>query len=390
MLTWIICFLCTFQGVKISSYVVWFTVPLPVVLVFIMVMNGFTLQNSDYGYRMYLKGFVDDKPININEKLQSGAMWSEACGQIFFTLSICWGVMVSYASYVPEDSPVIKNGVSVALINCSFSFFAGFSVFAVVGYLVGMNSPVSDNYSSIGLAFVAFPAAIETMPAPNFWALMLFLTLFTLGIDSAFAMVEGTVIVIQDSEFGKKLGKLKIATILCVVGACCSTIFCFNWGFALFDCVDHYLNVYTIMLMAILQAIAAAWYHCADDALKTEKISTITLILGYYGLLVPLAWLQFFAFPTYSYVGIIVFWLWFIVIVITSFLVGKLGTKKLTFQVWYEEIFLYGVRPICKHMTARSESKWHWFTERVFEFWWCFSIKYVFPWGMYTLLVMTV
>jgi len=218
-------------------------------------------------------------------------MWSEACGQIFFTLSICWGVMVSYASYIKEDAPVIKNGVAVALINCSFSFFAGFAVFAVVGYLVGMDSPVSNKYSSIGLAFVAFPAAIETMPASNFWALMLFATLFTLGIDSAFAMVEGTVIVIQDSTIGKKASKLTISTVLCVTGALASTIFCFNWGFAFFDCIDHYLNVYTIMLMAILQAVATAWYHCADDAIAVDKPATVCLILGYYGLLVPLAWL---------------------------------------------------------------------------------------------------
>jgi len=60
MLTWAICFFTTFQGVKVSGIVVWITVPLPIVLVFLMVMNGFTLKNSDYGFRMYLKGYVDD------------------------------------------------------------------------------------------------------------------------------------------------------------------------------------------------------------------------------------------------------------------------------------------------------------------------------------------
>jgi len=196
MLTWVICFFCTFQGVKISSYVVWITVPLPVVLVFIMVMNGFTLKNSDYGFRMYLKGFENDEPVDIDKKLQGSPMWSDACGQIFFTLSICWGVMVSYASYQPADSPVIKNGIAVALINCTFSFFAGFAVFAVVGYIHGMGAEKNAKFSSAGLAYITFPTAIETMPASNFWALLFFLTLFTLGIDSAFAMVEGTVIVI--------------------------------------------------------------------------------------------------------------------------------------------------------------------------------------------------
>lgn len=80
LLTWVICFFCTFMGVKISSYVVWITVPLPMILTFIMVMNAFTLENSDYGYRMYLKGYENNEPVDLNEKLKSSAMWSEAAG----------------------------------------------------------------------------------------------------------------------------------------------------------------------------------------------------------------------------------------------------------------------------------------------------------------------
>lgn len=390
MLTWVICFFCTFQGVKISSYVVWVTVPLPVVLVFIMVMNGFTLKNSDYGFRMYLKGYSNDQPVDLDAKLKTEVMWAEACGQIFFTLSICWGVMVSYASYIDENAPIIKNGVSVALINCSFSFFAGFAVFAVVGYLVGLDSPVSNKTSSVGLAYMAFPAAIETMPAANFWALLFFLTLFTLGIDSAFAMVEGTVIVIQDSKWGQKLSKFVIAIIICLIGAAFTTLFCFNWGNALYDCVDHYLNIYTIMLMAILQCLGSAWYHCQDDAMSTCKISALVLIIGYFAVLAILPWLQYFAFPDDSWVGLVVWWVWDIVITLVSLLVGKFGPQKLSFVKWYDDIFFSGVRPICWHMMKRSESPWHPISGRIFEFYWCFSIKYIFPWAMYVLLVLSV
>jgi SNF family Na+-dependent transporter len=390
MLTWVICFICTFQGVKISGYVVWITVPLPIVLVFIMVMNGFTLKNSDYGFRMYLKGYVNDEPIDFNEKLKSPAMWSEACGQIFFTLGIAWGVMVSYASYMPKNAPVVKNSVAVALINCSFSFFAGFSVFAVVGYLVGLNSPVSDKVSSAGLAFVAFPAAINTMPSPNFWSLLLFLTLFTLGIDSAFAIVEGTVIVIQDSALGRKYSKFVIASACCLFGAAATTIFCFNWGFALFDSLDHYLNVYTILLMGILQATAVGWYHCQDDAMNHHKTSALILIVGYWFLLSFLPWITTFGMDLDDgWVGIPIFWVWFVLISIISCCSAMYSGNKMTFTQWYEEIWVSGVRPICRHLTARSETSWHWLTERIFEVWWCFSIKFVFPWAIYVLLIMT-
>jgi NSS family neurotransmitter:Na+ symporter len=240
---------------------------------------------------------VEEIPPNITKNLQHAGMWSEACAQIFFTLSICIGVMISYSSHNPKDAPIISNGFTVALCNSGFSFFAGFAVFSTVGYLYGLNSPVRSKVSSIGLAFVAYPAAIETMPAPNFWCLLLATTLFTLGIDSAFAMVEATVCVIEESPLGNKLSKFVIALILCFGGSISSTVFCFNWGFTFFDIMDHYLNVYLVLLMGILQAVAVSWVHCFEDSIAANKPSHMLNMIGYWGILVPLPWLAYFAFP---------------------------------------------------------------------------------------------
>lgn len=179
-------------------------------------------------------------------------MWSEACAQIFFSLGVCMGVMVGYSSYNPKKAPIINNALTVAGCNCSFSFLAGFSVFATLGYLIEIQSPVSDNTSSLGLAFVAYPTAIDTMAGPNFWMLMFTLTLFTLGIDSQFSFVEAVLTVVMDTQWGQKVSKLKLSLALCLFGAIGSTIFCFNWGFTFFDVIDHYLNVYLVLLMGIL------------------------------------------------------------------------------------------------------------------------------------------
>ena len=111
---------------------------------------------------MYLKGYdLNGNPPNMEEKLKDGKMWASACGQIFFSLGICMGTMTSYSSFNPIDKPIIGDGFKIAFINAGISFFAGFAVFSVVGYLIGINSPVSDKVASIGLAFIAYPAAIE-------------------------------------------------------------------------------------------------------------------------------------------------------------------------------------------------------------------------------------
>ena len=53
---WTIVYFCIWKGVKNSSYVVWVTVPVPLIFIFIMVANGFTLEGSMLGVRMYLLG----------------------------------------------------------------------------------------------------------------------------------------------------------------------------------------------------------------------------------------------------------------------------------------------------------------------------------------------
>ena len=105
----------------------------------------------------------------------------------------------SYASFNPVDKPIIGDGVKIAFFNSCVSFIAGFAVFSTVGYLIGMNSPVSDKVSSIGLAFVAYPAAIETMSYANGWAIVLGVTIFSLGIDSSFSTIEETATVLSDA-----------------------------------------------------------------------------------------------------------------------------------------------------------------------------------------------
>lgn len=388
ILTWFLVYWCVFKGVKSSSYVVWITVPLPMVFVFFMVLNGLALENSDQGIRMYLRGEqIDENGVayyqNVSEMLSNSAMWAEACAQIFFSIGVCMGVMTSYASYNDVNQPIISNAFRVAFGNSCFSFFAGFAVFGTVGYLQHLNSGVRDKISSIGLAFVAYPAAIETMPMPNLWTIILGITLFTLGVDSAFSMVEATSTVITDTKLGKTLPRKLVALILCATGCCCSFIFCFNWGFTYFDTVDHYLAVYLMLLLGIFQAFGAGWVYQYEGAIAKAKVSTMILFFGYWCVLIPLALLAYFAFPLVSWIAMPIFWVIQVIVWIASF-----ATSKMSFKEWYCEVLMYGIIKMARAISKLSVSKdkpnpW-W--KAVFEVWWCFSIKFFFPWAVWWLL----
>ena len=385
---WIIVYFIMWKGVNSSSYVVWVTVPLPIFFIFIMVMNGLTLENADAGVRMYLKGYdAEGNPPDIGEKLKDGKMWAQACGQIFFSMGICMGTMTSYSSFNPIDKPIIGDGFKIAFINSGISFFSGFAVFSVVGYLIGINSPVSDKTASIGLAFIAYPAAIETMPAPNLWAFILSITLFTLGIDSSFSMLEAASTVMQDSPLFRKWPRKVIALFLVVLGSICSIFFSFNWGFTFFDVVDNYLNVYLMLLIGILECMGAGWVYEAAQIFekgRNYKISLIILAAGYWSaiFIIPIA--SIFSESEDGWIGMPVFWAWILIVWVVSWLVS--GLK---FGEWKSNVMFYGVRKLSRGMTKLSktagDTQSYWW-ETVFEHWWGFSIKYFVPFALSFLL----
>ena len=385
---WIIVYFIMWKGVNSSSYVVWITVPLPCFFIFVMIMQGLTLENADAGIRMYLKGYdADGNPPDIGSKIGDGKMWAQACGQIFFSLGICMGTMTSYSSFNDVNKPIIGDAFRIALTNSCISFCAGFAVFSVVGYLIGIGSPVSDKTASIGLAFVAYPAAIETMDAPNFWAFILAVTLFTLGIDSAFSMLEAASTAMQDSPMFRNWSRKLIALMLCVLGSICSIFFSFNWGFTFFDVVDNYLNVYLMLVIGVLETMGAAWVYEAAQIFekgRNYKLSLLILAIGFWAGVILIPLISIFTDRPNGWVGLIAFWVYMLFVWGGSWL-----SSGLAFKTWLSNIGFYGVRKLSRAMTKLSkkpgDNEFHCW-EAVFEYWWGFSIKYFVPFALLFLI----
>lgn len=312
-------------------------------------------------------------------------MWTEACAQIFFSIGVCMGIMTSYASYNPETKPIIGPACQVAFGNSALSFFAGFAVFSTVGYLKGIGSPVSDKTSGMSLAFVAYPTALDTLPYSNGWAVMLALTLFTLGLDSAFSLIEAATTVLHDTPFFNKKDRWIIALVMCVIGAALSTIFCSNWGFTYFDVVDHYLANYLMLIVGILQCFGACWMYKIDEhqdepgTYRAKKIA----IFGYWVPLIILGVLgNFIASDMALPISILAFWIIQLIVWAASWFSSGLSVKD-----WYKKVFFYGARDlaimISKGSMEPDEETPMW--RYPFEVWWSFSMKYFFSWAVWTL-----
>lgn len=99
--------------------------------------------------------------------------------------------------------------------------------------------------------FITYPTAADLMTGSNFWVVTLGFTLFMLGIDSAFSLTEAVSTVICDTPAGAKIPRMFVAFVICVFGFLMSIMFCTNWGFILFDVIDHYVGNYLLLLCGI-------------------------------------------------------------------------------------------------------------------------------------------
>ena len=260
LLTWVLIYFIIFKGLGVIGKVVSWTVPLPFILLFVLLIRGITLKGAVTGLNFYLD---PDFSVLLNPRV-----WLAAYGQIFFSLSLGFGVMIAYASYMARHSDISGNAFVTALTNSGISFFAGFVVFSTLGYLAqALGQPVSEVAGSgVGLAFVIFPTAISRLPGGTvihaIFALIFFVTLINLAINSAFSLVEAIVTGLKDIVSAKRE---TITFYVCLAGLTAGLIFCTRSGLYWLDIVDHWANNFGAIIVGLMEAVLIGWIYNPEE-----------------------------------------------------------------------------------------------------------------------------
>jgi len=270
ILTWAAIYIILRKGVRNVSKVVMITVPLPMVLLTVLLIRGLTLPGAMDGISYYLTPDFS--------KLADANIWLRAYGQIFFSLSLASGVMIGYGSYLGRKAEVTNSALITGLANCGTSFFAGFAVFSMLGYLAQVQGmPVPDvTASGTGLAFVAYPTAILKLPALSvLFGIIFFVTLLMLGIDSAFALQEAFTTGLHDKW---KIKPEKLALGFVAVAMPISLVFTTHGGFYWFDIVDKWICDFGLVAAGLAQCIAVGYlYDIHDFRRYLNSISEVRL-----------------------------------------------------------------------------------------------------------------
>ena len=184
--------------------------------------------------------------------LTDASVWAAAFGQIFFSLSVGFGIMITYASYVGRRTDMTGSGLVVGFANSGFELLAGIGVFAALGFMAQASGVAVDEVvaDGIGLAFVAFPAIISEAAGGSLIGVLFFGSLVIAGLTSLISVLEVVVSAVRDRFDLNRLTAVLVvgvpATIVSVV------LFSTTSGLLVLDIVDYFINQFGILLVAVV------------------------------------------------------------------------------------------------------------------------------------------
>ena len=272
IIVWIIVLGILFKGVKKGIEMAnRIFIPALVIIFIIIVIRAVTLPGAFVGLDAF---FAPDM-----EAILKPGVWIAAYGQIFFSLSIAFAIMITYSSYLPKKSDITNNAFIVGFGNSGFELLAGIGVFAVLGFMSVQSGVSVDEVvaGGVGLAFVVFPAIINEFPALNgLFGFLFFLSLVLAGLTSLMSITETYVAGLVDKF---KISRGKAVFYGGGLAALISFLYATQGGMYFLDTVDYFINQFGVAMLGLVEVVLIAWFlrKLGDFKSHANGISDIRL-----------------------------------------------------------------------------------------------------------------
>ena len=209
---------------------------------------------------------------------------ASALGQAFFSLSLGFGTIMTYASYVSKGDNIMTQSAATAISDLMFALIAGVAIMPAV-FAFGI-----DPQAGPGLVFETLPYIFGQMPAGGLIAILFFAALLVAAMTSSISMLEVAVAyLVEEKKFSRVWACITLFVICWIVGALCSLSFGplsdirIN-GDNLFDFLDSLSSNVLMTLGSLFTVLFVGWRlkrtDIYDEFTNGGTLSTNARIFG--------------------------------------------------------------------------------------------------------------
>ncbi|MGQ9651332.1 MAG: sodium-dependent transporter [Phycisphaerae bacterium] len=205
------------------------------------------------------------------EALANPELWLSASGQIFFSLSVGFGIVLNYASYLKADDDVVLSGLTATSTNEFCEVCLGGLITVPVAFLFLGEANLTKEVlgSTFSLGFMSLPAVFARMPAGNFFGAVWFFMLFIAAITSSLSMLQPAIAFFEEGfGMGRRLSVTCLG-LLTAIGVL--LVVYFSKNLLATDTLDFWIGTVCIFMLATVEVILVGWVFGISRAREEVK-----------------------------------------------------------------------------------------------------------------------
>jgi SNF family Na+-dependent transporter len=195
------------------------------------------------------------KHIGIATQLKNPQLWLAAAGQIFFSLSVGFGIIMTYSSYMSKNDDVVLSGLAATSANefCEVALGGLITIPAAVAFL-GTAGAVGGTFA---LGFNVLPMVFDAMPFGGLFGFIFFFLLFLAAVTSSLSMLQPGIAFLESALSINRRQSVAILGFITAFGTI--VVVYFSKDLKALDTIDFWVGTFLIFIMATIQIIIFAW-----------------------------------------------------------------------------------------------------------------------------------
>ncbi len=190
--------------------------------------------------------------------LANPKMWIDAVGQIFFSLSVGFGIIITYSSYMKPNDDIALSSLSSAAGNefCEVAL-GGMIIIPASFIFLGAAAVTAAAGSSFTLGFITLPMVFEQMPMGHFVGFLFFFLLFLAAVTSSLSMLQPAIALLEEAFSINRSASVSILGFVTLCGAL--FVLYFSQGTKALATFDNWVGTLCIFILALFQTLLFGW-----------------------------------------------------------------------------------------------------------------------------------